>query len=313
MAFGENQEISTELSVDENNTINALGMISKAKQDGEININELINIENKIQEENIEVKNSTEEKLNEYRNKILEKGISINSSNKESILKYLEKEGFTIPNNIKNIEGDFSISIDENNNIIEEGFLSTTYNNDSIEVSENDFSGEFNSELTNEYLDGEGREIIENGLDFLGEELSNMSVPDSYLQDIKSFIDGTYESMSNEDKLLLITAFKQIQEGNYSEVLSLFENKLTSGDILNQAMIMGLLAISLGLLLLLGATMPVWLLAIGGTAVAGSTMYHMVKSTEYLPKLKEVHFKDKIEARDSIGNKKGYLKEDKLF
>jgi len=78
-------------------------------------------------------------------------------------------------------------------------------------------------------------------------------------------------------------------------------------------MILWLVAMSMAMIALLGASIPVWLLAFSWTALAWSTIYYTANMVELIPKQEQIHFKDKIEARDSIWNKQWYLKEDKLF
>jgi len=306
MVFWENPDISTELDEESNEKVNLVWLIAEAKKDWKIDINELIKIENEIQDKQIEVKEITEKNLNEYRNKILENWISINSWNKDRILKYLEKEWFKIPENIQNMKDDFSITIDDNNNIVEEWFFSTEYNNDSAEISENDLSSEFHSDEITEFLDWEWKQIINDWLNYLWEELSSKSVPNSYISDVKSFVENNYDIMTNEEKILLINAFKDIQEWNYNKVLKLFEKKLTSWEIVNHVMILWLLTMATAMILLLWATMPVWLLLASWTAVAGTTVYTVAKEYDTISKQGTMHFKNKT-------NRYWYLEEDKLF
>lgn len=286
-------QISEDLSQEENQKVNLTWMIAEAKKDWKIDINELVSIEENIQNDQIDVKNSTINKLNQYRNDILENWIDINQNNKERILKYLLNEWFNIPNNIKNIEWNLTITIDENNNIIEEWFISTSFNNNEKDVSENDFNWEFNSKLTNEYLETEWPDIIINWLNYLWDKLSEKWLPKSFLSDIKDFVDWNYENMNNEEKLLLIISFKEMQEWNYSKVLNLFEEKLTSWRHVD-AIATWFLLMAVAVAWLLG-TAPLWIIASWAFVVGSLPIYagSMIKEMDLLNKMEATNYEIK--------------------
>jgi len=208
-------------------TVNLLKDIVKIKEDWQITTEELMNIEedlNKISVEQKDIIDSTRKDLRNLAHDILEKWITINESNKNKVIKFLEKEWFKVPEEIKNREWEFGITINEKWEIVEEGFFSTKYNNDKIDIKDKKVLSEwFNSKLAVEYLNNEGKEIIKQWLENLKKHADKVPWWENFISKMEEFINEWYDQLNNEEKMLFVTLFDKIRQWDYKWAIAHIE------------------------------------------------------------------------------------------